>query len=269
MSRVKGGVTYCYPSRFIAFPAPEGIGSIPFFYSVEQRRTELRQQYHSYSVLLLTSLYLLYTPTLLTVHIYCTIPSIKQLLPRTFSYSWERPSHFLIHFLNSLFARLTHRPISNINGVLDYLNWVLNIPIDLRSPIQLFHLSFHDFLVDREQSGPEFFVDKQSAHARIAANCIQIMSAGTSGLQEDICGLQYPGTPKCDVSADTVKDRIPAELQYACRYWVEHLKRGKVKVEDNDSVHAFLKEHMLHWLEVSRLLGTISEALYMATTLRY
>jgi hypothetical protein len=46
------------------------------------------------------------------------------------------------------------------------------------------------------------------------------------------------------------------------------LKRGEVKVEDNDSVYNFLKKYMLHWLEVSGLLGIISEALRMATTLR-
>jgi hypothetical protein len=175
----------------------------------------------------------------------------------------------IITLLNPLpkasLAKLINLPISNINGILDYLHSVLNIPSDAESPIQLFHLSFHDFLVDQEQCGADFFVNEQAAHARIAASCIQIMS---TSLQENMCGLEYPGKQRCDVSTDIINSRLPAELQYACRYWVEHLKRGEVKVSDNDKVHNFLKKHILHLLEALSLLGKTAESISMITTLQ-
>jgi hypothetical protein len=88
------------------------------------------------------------------------------------------------------------------------------------------------------------------------------------GLQENMCGLEYPGKPRCDVSTDIIKHHFPAELQYACRYWVEHLQQGGVKVQDNDDIHAFLEKHILHLLEVLGLLGKISESVHMVATLQ-
>jgi hypothetical protein len=177
----------------------------------------------------------------------------------------------IITLLNPLpktaLAQMAGTTTSDIDGLLKSLHSVLSVPHDLITPVRLYHLSFHDFLVDREQCDVEFFVYEQAAHARIAAKCIEIMSAA-SGLRNNICGLEYPGKPRRDVNTDTIHSCIPAELRYACRYWVEHLKRGDVKVEDNDNIHMFLQEHMLHWLEVSGLLGTISEALHMARTLQ-
>jgi hypothetical protein len=164
-------------------------------------------------------------------------------------------------------AKLTQTSASNIDGVLDYLHSVLKVPSDAASPIQLFHLSFHDFLIDQDQCGAEFFIDEQAAHARIAASCIQIMSAD-GGLQENICGLAYPGKPRRDISTDIINNHLPAEFQYACQYWVEHLNRGKVNVSDNDSVHIFLEKHILHFLEALGLLGKIYESVHMVATLQ-
>jgi hypothetical protein len=164
-------------------------------------------------------------------------------------------------------AKLVDMSTSGLNGVLDYLHSVLKVPSDAASPIQLFHLSFHDFLVDQEQCGADFFVDEKAAHARIAASSIQIMSADGC-LRKNICELEYPGKPRRDVSSNVIDDHLPAELRYTCRYWVEHLKRGGVKVRDNDDVHVFLEKHILHLLEALGLLGKISESVHMVATLQ-
>jgi hypothetical protein len=164
-------------------------------------------------------------------------------------------------------AKLVTTSISDLNGILDYLHSVLKVPSDAASPIQLFHLSFHDFLVDQEQCGADFFIDEEAAHARIAVSCIQIMSAD-GGLRENICGLEYPGKPRSDVGTDTISIYLPAELRYACRYWVEHLKRGCHRVCDNDKVHIFLKKYILYLLEALGLLGNISESIHMIATLQ-
>jgi hypothetical protein len=164
-------------------------------------------------------------------------------------------------------AKLLKRSTSNLDGILNYLHSVLKIPSDAMSPIQLFHLSFHDFLVDQEQCGTDFWIDERAVHARIAASCIQIMSVD-GGLRENICGLEYFGKLRRDVSTNTINKYLPAELRYACCYWVEHLKRGRGKVCDNDEVHIFLGKYILHLLEALGLLGKISDSIHMIATLQ-
>lgn len=141
-------------------------------------------------------------------------------------------------------AKLLNMLASDLDGVLDFLHSVLKIPSNGNSPIQLFHLPFHDFLVDQEQCDTEFWIDEKAAHERTATKCIQIMSA-EGGLRENICGLEYPGKLRSEVSSSTVNIHLPAELRYACRYWVEHLRRSGRRVRDNDEVHTFLKRRFL------------------------
>jgi hypothetical protein len=61
-----------------------------------------------------------------------------------------------------------------------------------------------------------------------------------------------------------VEQYVPETLQYACRYWVEHLlnispehaaKGTMVPLRD------FLFKHLLHWIELSSLLGQLDAAL--------
>ena len=49
--------------------------------------------------------------------------------------------------------------------------------------------------------------------------------------------------------------------EYACQYWVYHLKESRGSVRDSDPVHSFLTGHLLHWLEALGLLGRISESI--------
>jgi hypothetical protein len=48
-------------------------------------------------------------------------------------------------------------------------------------------------------------------------------------------------------------------LQYACRYWVQHLQSSESSLADNGQVHVFLREHLLHWLEALSLIKKTSE----------
>jgi hypothetical protein len=50
---------------------------------------------------------------------------------------------------------------------------------------------------------------------------------------------------------------LPAELQYACRYWVDHLQRSEHQLYGDGRVHCFLREHLLHWVEA---LGWIEQS---------
>ena len=86
-------------------------------------------------------------------------------------------------------------------------------------------------------------------------------------LQENICNLQGHGTLRAEIDSRTIANHLPPDLQYTCRFWVYHLKRVRA-INDSNSVHIFLRDHFLHWLESMSLLGRISESIKSSSTLQ-
>ena len=146
---------------------------------------------------------------------------------------------------------------TEVNETLEPLRSVLNVPEDKTSPIQLFHLSFHDFLLDKERcADPQFWIDEKTAHNDLFVNCLKVMS---EHLRRDVCDLQLPGALAVDVEQSKVDQCLPDHIQYACRYWVSHLQQSDIELCDDGQVHKFLKEHFLHWLEALSLCRNMSE----------
>lgn len=56
-------------------------------------------------------------------------------------------------------------------------------------------------------------------------------------------------------------------MQYACQYWVGHLKKGILSVHDVEQVYVFLRAHFLHWLEAKSLMDKESEAILLINLL--
>lgn len=63
---------------------------------------------------------------------------------------------------------------------------------------------------------------------------------------------------RSEIDDNRVTDSLPPELQFACRYWVDHLERSGRSVEDGDLTHHFLTKHFLHWLEAMKLIDETS-----------
>lgn len=71
-------------------------------------------------------------------------------------------------------TRLLVASSTEMNGTLEPLHSVLNIPEDEKSPVQLFHLSFRDFLLDRQRCpDPRFWIDEKRAHNGLFARCLR------------------------------------------------------------------------------------------------
>jgi hypothetical protein len=139
------------------------------------------------------------------------------------------------------------------------LHSVLSVPTNQDSPIRLLHLSFRDFLLDPEKRKSLFWVDERKAHELLADSCIGLLSAK---LKRDICNLQAPGILTEEISDQKIKSGLSADLQYACQYWVLHLKGSEAQLEDNDKVHNFLRQNLLYWLETLSLIGKTAEGVY-------
>jgi hypothetical protein len=164
-------------------------------------------------------------------------------------------------------ASLLDIPKEDVNGRLDSLHSVLSIPTNEDAPVRLLHLSFRDFLVDPQTRGKSpFWVDERETHGRIARKCLDLMSR-PGCLKKNLCSLQGPGTLRTEVDRRVIDERLPAHVQYACRYWVHHVEQSESRIRDQDEVHVFLQEHFLHCLEALSLMGQTAESIPLIGTL--
>ncbi|THV92927.1 WD40 repeat-like protein, partial [Aureobasidium pullulans] len=148
----------------------------------------------------------------------------------------------------------------DIRLTLAALHSVLDVSESKERPVRLFHLSFHDYLVDPNQCPRPFLINEPALHAQIAGMCVKLMSRH---LRRDLCQLRKPGTTRNEIGQQTLKKFLPAELRYACRYWIQHADQGKNPIYDGDHIHNFLNQHMLHWLEALALMGDLAMSIEM------
>ncbi|KAJ6020943.1 hypothetical protein N7540_006447 [Penicillium herquei] len=155
---------------------------------------------------------------------------------------------------------------ADVGYLLDKLRSVLSVPADDHSPVSVLHESFREFLL---RPGTRFFVDTEEIHGTIVSHCLHAMN---QYLKRDICNLQHYGIQHAEIKNETLRQFLPSELQYSCRYWVYHLERSRVfttKEEISESdILGFLQRNFLHWLEAMTLMGIISETVEMVDKLQ-
>lgn len=152
---------------------------------------------------------------------------------------------------------LLNMETDDISNRLHLLHSVLSIPDDLDMPVRLLHLSFRDFLLDsKKKDNSPFWIDEKEIHHRLTIQCLTVMHCH---LKKNFCNLPGEGTQRTEIDAHSINQYTPSELQYACRYWAQHLVQSK---DLNSVIHdafLFLQKHFLHWVEAMSILGIISE----------
>ncbi|KAA6410460.1 MAG: hypothetical protein FRX48_05882 [Lasallia pustulata] len=166
--------------------------------------------------------------------------------------------------IHSLSRLLNFQP-GEVDDCLEDLHAILDISRDHTRLLRLHHPSFRDFLLKKDRcNDSNFLVDEKPANETLAARCIQLMS---TSLKEDIFGVTIPGTLVVGIKRSRVEQCLPLEVQYACLHWVKHLRRSDAQLQDNDYVHQFLQEHLLHWLEALGWMQRISEGILQIISL--
>lgn len=146
-----------------------------------------------------------------------------------------------------------------VQDTLDSLHAVLDVPTDPQKPIQMQHLSFRDFLVDRSRCDDiRFHVNQQEGHHSLLTHCMSLM---TQCLVQNICHLPSPGTLVSAVSEVVLRQYIPPGLIYACRYWIDHIEQCQINLNDDGPVYTFLRQYSPFWLEVMSLVSAFPEAM--------
>jgi hypothetical protein len=152
-------------------------------------------------------------------------------------------------------SKLLQSADDKVRQALQDLQAILDIPEDATQPLRLHHPSFRDFLLDIKRCNDfNFWVDKRCAHEKLAFRCLELMSA-PNGLRQNICNLSETGVLRGEIDDDRITTSLPPDLQYACRYWVDHLERSQRGIEDGDVTHHFLKNSFLYWLEAMSLIN--------------
>ncbi|KAH8701386.1 WD40-repeat-containing domain protein, partial [Phaeosphaeriaceae sp. PMI808] len=165
-------------------------------------------------------------------------------------------------------ACLLQVPQEEVKCQLDSLHSVLSVPNSEDVPIRLLHLSFREFLIDPQKQGKSpFWVDERSTHKKLASRCLELMSE-PSGLRQDMCSLSGPGVLRSEIDEGTVASSLSPDLQYACRYWISHLKQSQQDITDGDTTQLFLQKHLLHWLEAMSLMRVSSRCVHLLDSLQ-
>jgi hypothetical protein len=94
--------------------------------------------------------------------------------------------------------------------------------ISAEDPIQTFHKSFPDFLMDPGRcKDKRFFVDPPVHHRRILFSCLDLMR---ERLRRNICNLDdYTVLSEVKDLPTHLKTHIGDALGYACQFWTSHL----------------------------------------------
>ncbi|KNB16028.1 hypothetical protein FOXG_14506 [Fusarium oxysporum f. sp. lycopersici 4287] len=159
-------------------------------------------------------------------------------------------------------ANLLGTDVWDIFSQIDPLRSVIDVPED-DSPLQLFHLSFRDYILS--QSAGDLQVNEMKTHADLAKRCLGLMRVK---LKTDICRLEAPGRSHTDVEPSVLDEHLPPEIQYACLYWVHHLRATGGRVCDGDDASSFLQRFFRNWLEVLCLLRRLDDSLLMLEQLQ-
>ncbi|KFZ11042.1 hypothetical protein V502_07775 [Pseudogymnoascus sp. VKM F-4520 (FW-2644)] len=119
-------------------------------------------------------------------------------------------------------------------------------------------------------SSEEDLIHEQRAYCALAEKCIQQMC---SGLRRNICNLSATYTEIGTIDRSHIDDVLPEGLQYACKFWVSHLCRGKdiflINVDLQNQVYNFLTGYLLCWLEALSLLQLIQDGINSLKSLEH
>jgi WD40 repeat protein len=134
---------------------------------------------------------------------------------------------------------------------------------DTNHPVQPFHRSFPDFIIDPDRcTNQRFYVSPHHHHSQLLIGCLNLLGRT---LEKNMCKLP-DGVANSDIS--DLKERteryLDPTLRYACQSWHAHLVGGygtsAYTSEITSALHRFLESKFLFWLEVLSVLGVVRNA---------
>jgi hypothetical protein len=132
---------------------------------------------------------------------------------------------------------------------------------DPTQPVKPFHKSFPDFITNPSRcTDTRLCISPRNLHLELVMGCLELMN---NRLEQNLLSLpDYALNSEVEDLQTRMDDRISAALAYACQYWYIHLAEAEGGVNIIiSSLHIFLKEKFLAWLEVLSILGALRGAI--------
>ncbi|KAF8343564.1 hypothetical protein F5887DRAFT_886532 [Amanita rubescens] len=158
-------------------------------------------------------------------------------------------------------ANLLNVKSRDLKNTLRSLHSVINSTPET-DPLRVYHASFPDFIVNSVRCiRQELVIDTSDQHRRLAFRCFNVMKT----LKMNLCDLKdsekYNEKATIPDLQERVKEKIPPELDYSCRYWAVHLANSNTVDEPLLlQLRYFVYTHLLHWLEALSLIGKLDVA---------
>ena len=163
----------------------------------------------------------------------------------------------------SMIATLLGLDVDDVSPCLSSIHSVLILQEDINCPVQPFHKSFTDFIIDPERcTNLRFHISPSYHHSQLLVSCLDLMGRM---LEKNMCKLP-DGVANSDVDdlKERIEEYIDPTLQYACRSWHAHLFGGRSTSvntpEITSALHRFMENKFLFWLEVLSVLGAVTSA---------
>lgn len=143
-------------------------------------------------------------------------------------------------------------------AALRHLQSLIVIPASDDGIPRICHPSFPEFITNPTRCiDPNFQILTGKVENRLALRCLSIM---TSSLKRNMIGFSDPSVRNEEVADLAVKvgERVPAELDYACRFWATHLSRAEYVDEALvQKLEEFLSRHLLFWMELMSFMSSV------------
>jgi hypothetical protein len=152
--------------------------------------------------------------------------------------------------LQSLHGTSTTLRASEVLGQLGAVLTGLN---DKGQPIQILHVSLHEFLTIRARNSArhvQFYLSEREHSQRLALLCLATLNRD---LDRNIPGSGYLSGRMDDVNGipEIPGDTVSEELWYACRFWMHHIVEIQVPtVGLVEALWSFLSKGLVLWFEV-------------------
>ena len=146
-----------------------------------------------------------------------------------------------------------------LNSIINQLNPILFISD--ANYLHVCHQSVTDFLLDPKRSN-DFWIDSQLHSLCFSGYCLKFMNRKLKFNFFDLktSYILNKDIPELDNHIESVKSTA---LNHASYFWASYLQKNDDKilqVEIQAAVEEFLMDHLLHWLEVMSMMGTVNHA---------
>ena len=163
----------------------------------------------------------------------------------------------------STIATLLGFDTDDVFPLLSSVHSLLILQDDVNHPVQPFHKSFPDFIIDPNRcTSQRFYISPPDHHLHLLIGFLGLMN---QTLEKNMCGLP-DAVANSDV--DDLKERtekyINPALKYACMSWHTHLIDADTMPAHAPTIapilRQFLEKKFLFWLEVLSVLGAVRNA---------